>query len=66
VNWFRKGDDGRWLWPGFAENGRVLAWILERPPGSVAVLILGTAAAVYGTVLAYSELPRAWRSWSPQ
>jgi hypothetical protein len=49
-----------------AGSPRGLAWILERPPGSVAVLILGTAAAVYGTVLAYSELPRAWRSWSPQ
>jgi len=42
VNWFRKGDDGRWLWPGFGENGRVLAWILER--------VEGTAAAVESPV----------------
>ena len=38
VNWFRKGADGKFLWPGFGDNMRVLEWVLKRCNGEIDAL----------------------------
>lgn len=50
VNWFRKDDSGKWLWPGYGENSRVLKWVVERVAG------IGKAVK---TVIGYMPTPDA-------
>lgn len=51
VNWFRRGADGRFLWPGFGDNARVLCWIVERARGRA--LAIETS---YGFTPRYEDL----------
>ena len=57
VNWFRKGEDGRFLWPGFGENMRVLEWILERCDGHAAARETPVGLVPRATDLELRELP---------
>jgi len=54
VNWFRKNADGKWLWPGYGENSRVLKWIVDRIEGTAR----GTQTAI-GVLPADGELDLA-------
>ncbi len=38
VNWFRKSDDGKFLWPGFSDNSRALKWMCERIDGKISAM----------------------------
>jgi phosphoenolpyruvate carboxykinase (GTP) len=51
VNWFRKGDDGKFVWPGYGENMRVLKWMIDRLEGRAA----GTPN-IFGVSPTYAEI----------
>ncbi len=54
VNWFRKGADGKFLWPGYGENSRVLAWVFDRCDD-----------AADATDTAIGRVPGRRRAWPP-
>jgi phosphoenolpyruvate carboxykinase (GTP) len=51
VNWFRKGADGKFVWPGYGENMRVLKWMLDRVDGTA-----GGEQTLFGTSPRYDDL----------
>ncbi|MDQ2694574.1 MAG: phosphoenolpyruvate carboxykinase (GTP) [Pseudomonadota bacterium] len=61
VNWFRQGPDGKFLWPGFGENLRVLQWILARCQGRA-----GAVATPIGRLPAAEDLDLRGLNLSPQ
>jgi phosphoenolpyruvate carboxykinase (GTP) len=60
VNWFRKGEDGKFVWPGYGENMRVLKWMIDRIEGRAK----GTEN-VFGISPDYEELNWSGLSFSP-
>lgn len=51
TNWFRKGDDGKFVWPGYGENMRVLKWMIDRLEGTAAGVETG-----FGVAPTYAEI----------
>jgi phosphoenolpyruvate carboxykinase (GTP) len=61
ANWFRKGEDGKFVWPGYGENMRVLKWMIDRIEGKAQ----GTEN-VFGVSPSYEELNWTGLDFSPE
>jgi phosphoenolpyruvate carboxykinase (GTP) len=60
VNWFRKGGNGKFLWPGYGDNMRVLKWIIDRSHGRISAqeTLLGWVPGTGDLDLAGLDAPR--------
>jgi phosphoenolpyruvate carboxykinase (GTP) len=61
TNWFRKGEDGKFVWPGYGENMRVLKWIVDRIEGKA-----GGAENAFGVSPTYQDLTWSGLEFTPQ
>jgi phosphoenolpyruvate carboxykinase (GTP) len=61
TNWFRKGPDGKFVWPGYGENMRVLKWVIDRIEGSG-----GGAENVFGVSPRYTDLNWTGLAFTPE
>jgi phosphoenolpyruvate carboxykinase (GTP) len=61
VNWFRKSPDGKFLWPGFSDNSRVLKWMCERVDGKV-----GAEETPIGLMPKYADLDLSGLTIAPE
>ena len=61
VNWFRKGEDGKFVWPGYGENMRVLKWIIDRAERRVA-----GEQTMFGIMPAYGEINWKGLAFTPE
>ena len=61
VNWFRKGDDGKFVWPGYGENMRVLKWMIDRIEGKA-----HGKENVFGVSPTYEEINWTGLNFTPE
>ncbi len=61
VNWFRKGDDGKFVWPGYGENMRVLKWIIDRAESQAA-----GEQTLFGIAPTYAEINWTGLKFTPE